>query len=168
MARIGRPSKGTPERMAAIVAKVALGVPQEVAARACGVHPATMYRWKAQGERSRSGPFYEFYESLGRAEAAFEADAVAGIQAVAEGGQLLRRSVTRHKDGSETEDCSYTRKEWTAYAWLLERRHRDRWGRTDRVDLRVLSEQVAADESLTPAEREELQRELAAFLSNGK
>lgn len=165
MAKTGRPTKGTPERMAAIVAKVAQGVSPEVAAGACGVSPATFYRWKSQGEHARRGPFREFRENVERAVHEAEAEAVAGIKAAAIGGTVAREEYDAQ---GHIKVRVYQRPEWTAYAWYLERAHRDRWGRTDRVDLRVLSEQVAGDEGLTDAEKEQLQQELAAFLHTNR
>lgn len=135
-ARPGRPTDCTPERTAKIVQAISAGNYGEVAARYAGIDPRTYYRWLERGraERTRRAgphdsracvvnldeqPFYQFCQAVEKAEADAEARNVAIIQTAA-------------------------RETWQAAAWYLERKHADRWGRRDRVDLRVLIEQEAA------------------------
>ncbi len=75
------------------------------AAAVAGIHQATFYLWKAKGEKAKSGLYFEFYEALKRAES--------------EGERALLARI--HKAGQEGA--------WQANAWILERRHRDKWGR---------------------------------------
>lgn len=64
----GRPSKKTPERMDAIVRRIASGCSREVAARAEGICDETLYAWM----RSDS----EFSDRVHAADSVFESDAV--------------------------------------------------------------------------------------------
>jgi transposase-like protein len=84
----------TPERAEAIVRSVAGGATKENAARAAGVHPATLFDWQARGNKAleevdsaamvggSEAVYAEFAEALMRAEATIE-DAVASAFAVA-------------------------------------------------------------------------------------
>lgn len=51
---MGRPTKLTPEVAEVILKAVEHGVPDKYAARAAGIHPATLIDWKNRGERERS------------------------------------------------------------------------------------------------------------------
>ena len=71
-----------------------------------GSAPATLYRWLDDGE-AEGAPLLvaDFALAVRQAEAQFEAECVGRIEAAAVGG------------------------DWKADAWLLERRHPQRWGR---------------------------------------
>lgn len=159
----GRPSKLTPERAELIVGMVAKGMPLSTAAAKAGVGESTFFHWLAQGEhpKGRNARMYaEFRDRVYRAVKEAEGSAVEAIESAWRGGYVTARR--RLKDGSVEE--SYAKPDWSAAAWYLERRHRDQWGKVDVVNVRLLAEHVAEQEGLTPAEREELERELAAIL----
>jgi hypothetical protein len=103
-ARVGRPEKLTPALQDRIVAAVRAGAHYEVAARAAGVSRASFHRWRARGERERSGRYHELHEALVRAEAECEVRQLALINRAAQ--QSYRPA-----------------------AWLLARRYPERWGR---------------------------------------
>ena len=63
---MARPSKLIPEVHQKIVGLVRAGAFETQAARAAGIDPSTLRRWKERG-RGRSGPFREFLEDLERA-----------------------------------------------------------------------------------------------------
>ncbi len=80
--RVARPTKLTSERRRQIIELVRDGNYVEVAARASGIAPSTLYEWKARGEEGGPGNerFVEFLESLTRAEAEAETAGVAAIR----------------------------------------------------------------------------------------
>jgi transposase-like protein len=116
---VARPSKFSPSVGALIVEAVSRGATRDVAAEAAGVSPSTLYRWlrEAADVEERAGvlssserALVEFLESVKKATAAVEVEALDVIRSAAEGGT------------------------WQAAAWLLERRHPERWGRRARVE----------------------------------
>jgi transposase len=88
-----------------IISAIRLGMTYERAATAAGVSVSAFMRWKQKGNAAKSGKYREFVEALKRAEAEGEA-------------MLLQRIQTEAKNGT-----------WQAAAWILERKHRARWGR---------------------------------------
>jgi len=95
-----------------ILTALKAGASHEAAAIRGGVHVATFYRWMEKGEAAKTGQYREFHDAVKEAEAEAEVALVAKIR--------------RHGDDS-----------WQANAWLLERRHPDRYGRRERVDQTV-------------------------------
>lgn len=100
----GRPTKFNAEIADDIVKFLAGGGYIETAAAACGIHKDTLYAWLKQGARAESGPKRRFSDAVQKALAEAEIRASAQIQL-------------------------HGKKEWQAYAWYLERRYPDRWGR---------------------------------------
>ncbi len=120
----GRIPKLTPEVQAAIIADIAEGVPVSGPASAAPPLPLTR-----PGPEGSGWPFRDFCDALKKAEAA--ADSVARIRRVAQDGQVIERpTTTTTRDGSSTTKVveKTTAGQWTADAWLLQRRHRP--GRT--------------------------------------
>jgi hypothetical protein len=106
-----------------IVSAIRAGGTLETAARFAGVHSRTMQRWMKVGRHAveRTGgvpellaeeeqPYVRFVEALERALAEFKLALTTGIYSAAQAGQ------------------------WTAYAWLGERRFPDEFGRRQRID----------------------------------
>ncbi len=100
----GRPTKLTPELHAEIVRTVKAGNYFETAAAMAGVERATLREWIKRGVRAKTGAYAAFAADIEQAMAHAEVVDVIGIRKAGE-------------------------KEWTARAWLLERRFPDRWGR---------------------------------------
>jgi transposase len=116
---MGRPSKLTPELADAIVTRIRDGNFPEVAAQCEGIHRSTYYGWMQRGEAEEEGAYRDFFDSVARAEAEFEA------------GELERVRKSFDKDGNP------------AHArWLLERRQRERWGQS--IDVRVRNDAIDA------------------------
>jgi len=63
------------------------------------------------------------------AEASEELNGVAEIYKASRGGQLISRVVSRGADGVERVEERFSPPDWRARAWLLARRHPDRWGK---------------------------------------
>lgn len=146
--RTGRPSKFTPERAAEIIAGVRAGLPREVAARRAGVDASTVYRWLSAGKDAEAGEFRDFLQSIEKADADCEALLLTRIQNAARGGEVVSRKTIRGKDGATRTEEQLSRPEWTAAAWILERKFRDRWGRNDRLELIVEREAQKIAEEL--------------------
>jgi transposase-like protein len=100
----GRSTKLSPARRAVILESLKKGRSIQATASLAGVNKSTIYRWL---KRARKGDeaFIEFLEQIEYAQAQFEAEAVDAIR-------------KKGKEGA-----------WQAYAWMLERKHPDRWGR---------------------------------------
>jgi hypothetical protein len=127
---MARPCKLTPEVQEKIVTAIAAGNAEETAAEYAGIHPATFFRWMAEGRPCRNGgPKGEFYEAVKKAQVQAEVSHVIVIE--------------QAKD-----------KAWQAAAWWLERRHHDRWGRRESVDLTIKreAERIAKETGLDPDE----------------
>lgn len=103
---IGRPSKFTPERRAAIVDAISKRIPYEYAAEANGIAEKTLYLWLAQGQQHQ--------------DAGIESDYTIFLQDIkkAEMNRILEHN----------ENISRRPKNWQADAWLLERRWHKHYG----------------------------------------
>lgn len=132
---MGRPCKLTSAVQECIVAAIRAGAYREIAARLANIHKATLYRWLEEGREAKTGKKRDFYEAVKKAEAEWEQEQVEAIREIAEGGQLLSRTTTEKKNGDTVTQEMLTRPEWTARAWLLERKAYERWGKKERVEL---------------------------------
>lgn len=81
-----------------------------------GVPYTTVRRWMNRGENATSGEYRDFYLAVTNAIAQAEIASAADIKLAGRGG------------------------DWRASAWLLERRHPDRWSNTQRVKIEVEKE----------------------------
>lgn len=104
MAERGRPTALTPELHADIVRTIKAGNYIETAAAMAGINRDTLREWVRQGVRHPKGKYGSFARDIEQAMAHAEVIDVLGIRKAGE-------------------------KEWTARAWLLERRFPDRWGK---------------------------------------
>ena len=96
---MARPSKLTAGTAKMAIEALRRGGTRDMAARAAGVPPATLYGWLARGRNAKSGIYHEFYEASKKAEAEHGLEALDVVTEAA-------------RDGS-----------WQAAAWVLERRH---------------------------------------------
>lgn len=102
--------KLTPEITQQICTLISQGIPNKTAAQTCGICESTFYSWLQRGQEVKSGKYLEFLESIKKAEA-----------------QSIADSVQRIKKAGE--------KQWTALAWLLERRHPNEWGNKQNIKM---------------------------------
>lgn len=102
-ARKGPAPLCTPDVVARICAAIRAGATHEAAAGAAGIARKTLQTWKARGEAGEE-PYAAFSEGLARAH---------------EEGQV--RLVAIIANAAVTD--------WKAAAWILERRHRDDFGK---------------------------------------
>lgn len=110
----GRKTKLTKEVLTTVVDVLRGGATYEAAARAAGIHPDTLDEWRRRGEGRDPRPAHAVYVRF-----ATEVHA-----AVAE---AERRWVQRIDAASALD--------WRAGAFLLERRHPDRYGKADRTKI---------------------------------
>jgi hypothetical protein len=114
---IGRPTKLTKELTSKIAKHVEEWLPFEKACLLCGINERYLYRWREYGERDekagKQSIFTSFCQEIKKAQAKAESEALKDIR-----GKVNN---------------------WQASAWLLERRHHERYGR------RVVNEMVGKD-----------------------
>ena len=125
---MGRPSKFTPEITEKVLQNIRLGMRYKDAALAAGVSDRTFAEWRQKGEKAKSGKYSRFSQSLHLAEAEGERALIARIQSAA-------------------------KKQWQAAAWILERRHRERWGRN--LDVTTKGDAVKGYAIFSPDDWEE-------------
>lgn len=103
---IGRPSKFTPERRAAIIDAISKRVPYEFAAEGNGICEDTLYDWINTGKKHRKegidSDFANFSEAIKKAE----------MSKIVEHSEKIASNVDR----------------WQADAWILERRWHKHYG----------------------------------------
>lgn len=140
--KMGRPTKLTPDVQDGICQAIRGGLTYEQSATFNGIHAATFYNWKAKGEKAKSGKYFEFNESLKRANVAARAIHLQGIQKAAQGGETFEEVCVSEKveidprTGNETVVARETKRTkkvamptWQARAWILERRFSSEFGR---------------------------------------
>jgi hypothetical protein len=174
MASRGRPSKidqvaridpdGTQLTASEVVVeRVGLGLDYQSAADSAGISRRTLHNWRLNAARLRAAQaqgktagtaneqvLIDFLHALEKAEAEAEANRLAIIQTVAEGGGVVTKTtVTKNADGQVTGTTAVTetlRPVWTAAAWWLERRKPGKYARRVQVTGSDAAPLVTADE----------------------
>ncbi len=159
----GRPTKFTEQTRKKIYKHIRDGASYKVAALAAGVGESTLREWRAKAKACAEAKsideidskfrirdegqrleYAEFSADILRAEAIGEATCAARIAKAGRGGHKLRevrekireavtpqgKIVTLHEKTIITREI---RPDWRADAWVLERRHPERWGRKRRM-----------------------------------
>jgi len=108
----GRRTILTPEIIKQAVALISVGNYACTVAAYLGIHQSTWFNWLAKGEKARDGIYKEFVDAIKKAEAVPEIRAVTGIVDAA-------------------------KENWQAWAWFLERKHKDRWGRYEKINQEI-------------------------------
>ena len=132
---MGRPSKISDEKQAAIVRSLEKGATIKASFLAAGVHESSYYRWMSKGKEEDAEPEYrQFRQAIKEAEAKAE---------------------IHHTDIIHL----HAFKSWQASAWWLERRKASDYARQDKVDvttkgkpLGIVWEIVDPNEDQTEAE----------------
>jgi hypothetical protein len=144
-----------------ICAAIRRGLGYEPAARMAGIRYSTLRNWinRAEAELERlkksrtrlyasEKPFVEFLDELQRAEAEGENTNADIINDAARGGQQVTKTEKYEKriwdkktgafvviEQTETTKIETAAPDWRAAAFILERRHADRWGRQVRTEI---------------------------------
>lgn len=129
--------------MAKVYRLLVIGLTLEEAALVCGVHKATLCRWKERGEEATKGIHHDFCELVKRARAEAQGNWLEAIEKVAKGEKAtrIRRRYSKGQLVEEVEEEYYLiTPQWTAAAWKLERYNPERWGR--QVPLVQVSQQT--------------------------
>lgn len=118
--KVGRPTKLTPERQERIIGAIRGNAPNEIAAAFAGISEQTFYNWinraNEDEKAGRATEFVEFLEAIEKAQAENEIENLLIIRSSAKGQPTA-------------EGVPGTPGTWQAAAWLLERRHPERYGR---------------------------------------
>jgi hypothetical protein len=112
----GKPGRLDDALINTLAEVVERGVTWDVAAQAAGIATGTLHMWRARGaddlEAGKPSIYAELVERLTRATAEAERYLIEAIR----GHALV---------------------DWRAGAWILERRHAERWARQDRLDVEI-------------------------------
>jgi hypothetical protein len=186
----GRPTKFTPEVQKKIIDALGAGNYFEVACEYAGISVSLGMEWLQRGRgehptKPRTPQFAEFLEAVMRAQAEDEVHTIARLKKAGQGGDVIEEttyqepSVIVTKANGDIEERigkkrtvrRYSQPEPQADEWRMERKHTQRWGRKDRVDLHhFIGEEVARlaqDHGLTDEEREALLKDIEAY-ANGR
>lgn len=79
--------------------------------------------------RGAEQAYVAFSDSIKKALADAELGYLSVIHKAAKGGSVVSRITTQNDDGTSTTSEKFSRSEWTAAAWCLERRSPEKWGR---------------------------------------
>lgn len=109
---IGRPPKLTHDMIEKIADLIVMGKPIAVAANLAGISESTIYRWLALGKKKEAN---KIYKEL--VERVYQACEFSEFEAL----QVLRQATL---EGSN----------WRAAAWILERRHPEKYGKRSPQD----------------------------------
>ena len=117
--------------------------------RACtltNISDSVFFKWRAHGEKAKSGKYFQFFHVVKKAEEKFKAWNIQQIMSAAKKGN------------------------WQAAAWLLERKYPDEFGRRERQEIKISAEIKAPELDLTKLTDKQLDdfEYLAAKASNGE
>ncbi len=107
---MGRPSKLTPERQKKLVQAISAGNYYETACTYAGISYSKFREWMIKGEQQSTGKYREFRDAITHAETEAE----------------MRAVVAWQKAFPD---------DWRAAKDFLERRHRDRWGPVQKMEV---------------------------------
>ena len=157
-ARMGRPSKCTPDLVASLAASLRASANVRLACQHVRIDPKTFYNWRdaAADEHRRyteehgtepdadvdagTWPYLHFLHATSKALADYQLENLALIGQAAAGTTTTRtteRTVTKTNGDTEriVETTTTQSRAWQAAAWLLERRFPSEYGRPQRVEL---------------------------------
>ncbi len=137
-AKVGRPTKFTPETRSKILLALGQGNTYEASALYGGVGYSIFREWMKRGEEETEGEFSEFFKAVKKAEAEAEIHSIARIRSAASGQRVLIAETVRvtpeGEQGTER-NYQYAPPQWQADAWFLERRKPQDWARRERHDV---------------------------------
>lgn len=182
----GRPTKLTPQVQKKIVDALSVGNYFEVACEYAEIDPRTGLEWLQRGRgehptQSAAEIYVHFVQAVTRAQAEDEVHTIARLKKAGQGGELIEETtyqepsviVTKvngdieERIGKKRTVRRYSQPEISADEWRMERKHTQRWGRKDRVDvhhfIREEIERIARDVELSAEEKQALISDVEAF-----
>ena len=120
-----RPTKLTPKVVEQIEKAAGLGLPYDKVARAVGIHPSTLYRWRARGLKAKRGIFRELCDGIEIAEAERGLKYLEAIdRSIFEERVVTKERVRKLPDGSTIREVTkeYHPPNVKAAQWWIERR----------------------------------------------
>lgn len=141
----------TPDLIELVAEGYRSGMPLEQVAGSVGVHRVTLSRWIKAGtdeiarrdeapdseppDDARLDAFVTLAAAIKAADARFVQENLLLIRRAATSGAVKKRTTTTKRDGSQVVEETLAEPQWTAAAWLLERRHTAEFGKQTRVEL---------------------------------
>lgn len=116
-----RPTLLTPEIHTAVVDAVRSGLPIKHACDAVGIDTTTFHNWMRTGEHEEREPYVQFFHAVKRARADNVRERLARISKAAQGREIVVEKVVKKPNGEIQVERRFTRPDWTADAWYLER-----------------------------------------------
>ena len=134
---MGRPSSLTPELQERICDAIRDGRNYDQACTLAGIHRSTFMKWRAMGRAAtRKTKYRDFLDATVRAREEWLIRQEALIEEVGHDGERVEEIVrTTKPDGSVVEKKRIIRRrDWKAVAWLMERRHPERYGQRQKLE----------------------------------
>ena len=143
---------------------VRLGVPVCRAARLAGTSSTSIRKWrKRAADPNEQDEIFQYLEDqLQLAKSEFHKNNLTRIHNAADGGELVKKRTVTSPDGTETVDETYSRPQWQAAAWLLERRFPDDYALKNRIShehsgtVRNENVNLNIEQKMTPAQAAQL------------
>ena len=137
----GRKTKLDEKRLKKVVEGITAGLPYDTACALAGITYQTFLNWMRAGEAAESGKFFEFFEEVKKAEAIAESVHIANIKNAGKSGV------------------------WQADAWMLERRHPEKWGRREQIKQEISGPDGGPIEHIIGLTDDELEHRAKQILS---
>jgi transposase len=125
----GRPPELTDELHDKIINLIRAGNYIETAAIAAGISKQSLYTWMKNGNKQKAGKYRKFLDAINKAVGEAEAIDVNNIAKAAAKGN------------------------WTASAWRLERKHPQKWGRSERHEVQHSGAVITLNYSIEQKEK---------------
>lgn len=138
---MGRKTKLNDTRVKKVVDGISAGLPYDTACALAGISYQTFLNWMRKGEQEQTGNFFEFFEEVKKAESIAEAVHIKNIKKAGNGGI------------------------WQADAWMLERRHPEKWGRREQIKQEITGKDGGPIEHVIGLTDDELEHRAKQILS---
>jgi hypothetical protein len=142
----------TPELIDNICFAVSEGASYEIAATSVGVHPSTFITWLKRGNslmpKERTPLTEVFARRIAQATAQREILALTRLNTAGKGGAVIEETTLINPNGSKRITKKFTPPNVNADMWYLERKHPERWGKTEHksVDITHTIKQYTDDQ----------------------
>lgn len=125
----------TPMLIDEVCAAIESGASYETAAMSVGVSPATLVKWLQRGnsiiDKERTPLTEVFAKKIAQATAQREIRSLQRLEKAAEGGNVIEETIITQPNGAQRITKKYAAPSVQADTWYLERKHPERWGKTE-------------------------------------